>query len=366
MEVIFRTPQTPEEWDRYYHLRWLVLRKPWGKDNPRDEDEDDSWHLMAWDPDKKEPLATGRLTLVGEGEARIRSMAVAPSAQRTGIGRRLLEKLEERAIVLGVSKFYLQAREIAIPFYEKQGYRVIEKSYLLFDEIQHYKMEKEVDLSPPMRPLEFEILEETEMSRRAGLFYQQMNQRRSVRQFSERAVPPGIIADCIHAAGTAPSGANKQPWHFVAVSSPEKKQEIRLGAEEEERRFYGGGASQDWLDDLAHLGTDASKPHLTEAPWLIVIFGQRRGEKEDGSKDRHYYVKESVGIATGMLITALHQAGLATLTHTPSPMDFLNDILDRPRTEFPFLILVVGYPAENTEVPDISRKPLKAISSFFD
>ncbi len=212
--------------------------------------------------------------------------------------------------------------------------------------------------------LNFTRIPESEMLENAIRFYQTMDQRRTVRDFSNQPVPREVIEHCLLAAGTSPSGANKQPWHFVAVSALEVKQRIRAGAEEEERKFYGGGASQDWLDDLKPIGTDANKPFLETAPWLIAIFGQRRGTHPDGSKDRHYYVKESVGIATGMLITALHQAGLATLTHTPSPMDFLNDILERPSEEFPFLLLVAGYPTEDATVPDLKRKDLHDIATF--
>jgi nitroreductase len=165
-------------------------------------------------------------------------------------------------------------------------------------------------------------------------------------------------------AGSAPSGANRQPWHFAVVSDPARKQEIRLGAEEEEREFYQRRAPQDWLDALAPLGTDEHKPFLEIAPYLIVIFGQKFEVDAAGKKHKNYYVPESVGIATGLLIAALHNAGLATLTHTPSPMKFLNRILDRPNTEKPAMILVVGYPAEDAEVPDITRKSLKNIASF--
>ena len=203
-----------------------------------------------------------------------------------------------------------------------------------------------------------------EMRRRARSFYENMKRRRTVREFSDQEVPREIIEDCIRTAGTAPNGANKQPWHFSVVSDPEVKKEIREAAEEEERAFYERRATEEWLEALAHLGTDANKPFLEEAPYLIAIFSQSYGIKEDGEKETHYYVKESVGIATGMLITAIHNAGLASLTHTPSPMGFLNDILDRPDNERPFLLLVVGYPKENVKVPDISKKSLNDISSF--
>ena len=203
-----------------------------------------------------------------------------------------------------------------------------------------------------------------ELRRRARSYYENMKRRRTVREFSDQEVPREIIEDCIRTAGTAPNGANKQPWHFSVVSDPEVKKEIREAAEEEERAFYERRATEEWLEALAHLGTDANKPFLEEAPYLIAIFSQSYGIKEDGEKETHYYVKESVGIATGMLITAIHNAGLASLTHTPSPMGFLNDILDRPDNERPFLLLVVGYPKENVKVPDISKKSLNDISSF--
>lgn len=203
-----------------------------------------------------------------------------------------------------------------------------------------------------------------EMRKRARSFYKDMKRRRTVREFSSRPVPQEIIEDCIRTAGTAPNGANQQPWHFTIVSDPEVKKEIRQAAEEEEEEFYEHRATEEWLEALAPLGTDANKPFLEEAPYLIAIFSQSYGMNDEGDKETHYYVKESVGIATGMLITAIHKAGLASLTHTPSPMGFLNDILDRPENERPFLLLVVGYPKENVKVPDISKKPLDEIVSF--
>ncbi|MEI2776504.1 MAG: nitroreductase family protein [Tetrasphaera sp.] len=205
---------------------------------------------------------------------------------------------------------------------------------------------------------------EAEMHRRAEEFYAEMRRRRSVRAFADRPVPRAIIERCLAAAGTAPNGANLQPWHFVAVSDPVVKQRIRLAAEEEERAFYQERAPQDWLDTLAPLGTDEHKPFLEIAPYLIAIFAQPYGVAEDGRKVKHYYVTESVGIATGFLIAALHHAGLATLTHTPSPMGFLNTILGRPEHERPFLLLVVGYPAADVQVPVITKKPLAAIATF--
>jgi iodotyrosine deiodinase len=212
--------------------------------------------------------------------------------------------------------------------------------------------------------LHFREYDPQQMRERAEVFFEQMRTRRSVRDFSDREVPLEIIEQCLLTAGSAPSGANRQPWHFAVVSDPARKQEIRLGAEEEEREFYQRRAPQDWLDALAPLGTDEHKPFLEIAPYLIVIFSQKFEVDAAGKKHKNYYVPESVGIATGMLIAALHNAGLATLTHTPSPMKFLNRILDRPDTEKPAMILVVGYPAEGAEVPDITRKSLKDIASF--
>lgn len=203
-----------------------------------------------------------------------------------------------------------------------------------------------------------------EMKLRAAEFYELIKNRRTVREFSDRSIPEGVIEDCIRAAGTAPNGANKQPWHFAVISDPEIKKEIRAAAEEEEHEFYNRRAPEDWLDDLRPFGTDEHKPFLEKAPCLIGIFMQPYHIDEHGNKEKHYYVKESVGIATGMLITALHNAGLATLTHTPSPMGFLTNIMQRPDHEKPFLLLVVGYPEEGAEVPDITKKSLEEISSF--
>lgn len=203
-----------------------------------------------------------------------------------------------------------------------------------------------------------------EMLKRAEEFYSLIKSRRTVREFSDRPVDQQVIEQCLLAAGTAPNGANKQPWHFAVVSDPEIKKKIREAAEEEEREFYHRRAPEDWLEDLRPFGTDEHKPFLEKAPYLIGIFAQSFHLTEDGEKEKHYYVKESVGIATGMLITALHNAGLATLTHTPSPMGFLTEIMQRPAHEKPFLLLVVGYPEKDTEVPDISKKPLNEIASF--
>ena len=204
------------------------------------------------------------------------------------------------------------------------------------------------------------------MQRRALEFYDEVRRRRTVRAFSDRPVPRAVVETCLRAAGTAPNGANLQPWHFVVVSDPAVKRRIREAAEAEEREFYSGRAPQEWLDALAPLGTDADKPFLETAPYLIAIFAQSYGVAPDGRKVKHYYVAESVGIATGFLIAALHHAGLATLTHTPSPMGFLNEILGRPENERPFLLLVVGYPAEGVTVPAITKKTLEEIATFVE
>lgn len=205
-----------------------------------------------------------------------------------------------------------------------------------------------------------------EMRQRLAAFYADIDRRRTVRDFSERPVPRDIIETALKAANTAPSGANLQPWHFAAVSGPETKKKIRIAAESEEREFYEHRASDEWLAALEPLGTDSSKPFLETAPYLIAVFLQKFGELPDGRKVKHYYPAESTGLATGILITALHTAGLVTLTHTPSPMKFLNEILGRPKSERPFLLLVVGYPDENAEVPDISRKDLQDFSTFVE
>jgi len=215
-----------------------------------------------------------------------------------------------------------------------------------------------------MKDLHFTHFDDNEMQERAAAFYLEMRRRRTVRDFSSRSIPEGIIEDCIMTAGSAVSGANMQPWHFVVVENPEVKHKIRIAAEKEEKAFYEGKAPKEWLAALAHLGTDAEKPFLEKAPVLIAIFQQRFGVLDDGTKVKHYYATESVGIATGLLIAALHHAGLASLTHTPSPMGFLNEILERPRSERPFLLLVVGYPEESAKVPDIGKKLMSEISSF--
>ena len=203
-----------------------------------------------------------------------------------------------------------------------------------------------------------------ELIDRARRFHDEMQRRRTVREFSDRPVARELIETCLRIAGSAPNGANLQPWHFVAVSNPALKHQIRIAAEAEEREFYEHGAPDEWLEALAALGTDANKPFLEVAPWLIAIFSQPYRILPDGRKLKHYYAIESVGIATGFLVTAIHQAGLVSLTHTPSPMGFLNQLLHRPSYEKPFLLLVVGHPAEKAEVPDLRRKPLEKISSF--
>jgi nitroreductase len=211
----------------------------------------------------------------------------------------------------------------------------------------------------------YQELPTAEMQRRAADFRAALQRRRTVRDFSPRPVPRSIIEDCLLAAGTAPNGANLQPWHFAVVSDPGMKRQIREAAEKEEQAFYNGKAPQEWLDALEHLGTDEHKPFLEDAPYLIVIFAQTYGMLPDGRKVKHYYVQESVGIATGFLIAAIHNAGLASLTHTPNPMGFLNELLGRPSHERAFLILVVGYPAKNATVPSITKRPLEDLATFY-
>ena len=205
-----------------------------------------------------------------------------------------------------------------------------------------------------------------EMKQRAESFYEDMRRRRTVRDFSTRPVPREIIENCLRTAGSAVSGANMQPWQFVVVQNTDIKHKIRMAAEKEEKAFYEEKAPKEWLEALAPLGTDSSKPFLETAPYLIAIFQERFGVLADGTKVKHYYATESVGIATGVLITAIHNAGLVCLTHTPSPMGFLNEILQRPRSERPFLLLVVGYPEEGVQVPDIGKKRLADIATFIE
>lgn len=217
-----------------------------------------------------------------------------------------------------------------------------------------------------LTPLNFLPVAEDELLRRAAAFHVTMARRRTVRDYSNRPVPRGVIEHALATAGSAPSGANLQPWHFVAISDRDGdlRRTIREAAEAEEREFYTQRAPQAWLDALAPLGTDWRKPFLDIAPWLIAVFVKPHGVNADGSVLKHYYAVESVGIATGLLIAALHEAGLATLTHTPSPMGFLNTLLDRPSTDRPFLLLVAGYPADDAQVPDITRKPLDEIVTW--
>ena len=221
--------------------------------------------------------------------------------------------------------------------------------------------------APAMHPLDFHARPEAEMQARAADFLALMARRRSVRDFSDRPVPMPVIEAAIRTAGRAPSGANQQPWHFAVITDPGRKHRLRQLAEREEYEFYHGGrAPEEWLDALAPLGTNASKPFLETAPVLIAIFAQRHGLAPDGSPLKHYYVPESVGIATGFLIAALHNAGLATLTHTPAPMAFLNELCARPAHEKPTILLVVGYPAESCEVPVAGgiKKPFDEIASY--
>lgn len=212
--------------------------------------------------------------------------------------------------------------------------------------------------------LDFKQFTEAQMKSRAREFRDRMISRRTVRDFSDRPVPRQIIELCLETAGSAPSGANRQPWHFAVVSDPAIKRQIREGAEQEEQEFYSRRAPREWLDALAPLGTDAHKPFLERAPYLIVIFGEKFFIDAAGRKNKNYYVTESVSIAAGLLIAALHSAGLATLTHTPSPMKFLNRILQRPTTEKPLMVLVAGYPETDARVPAIARKSLSEIAGF--
>ena len=202
------------------------------------------------------------------------------------------------------------------------------------------------------------------MLSRAASFRALLQGRRTIREFSPQPVDRSVIEECIMAAGTAPSGAHKQPWHFAVVSDPAIKKAIRTAAEEEEEAFYGGRAPEEWLDALRPFGTDQHKPFLETAPYLIAIFARNYDLGTDGGRSKNYYVQESVGIATGMLITALHHAGLSTLTHTPSPMGFLNEVLERPANERAVILLVVGHASPDARVPDLTRKPLEDIASF--
>lgn len=216
----------------------------------------------------------------------------------------------------------------------------------------------------PFEPLSFSEKDPDEMKTAAKAFYKQLRRRRTVREFSNRPVPREIIEYALRAAGTAPSGANMQPWHFVAVGEPALKHKIRVAAEEEEKEFYEHRASEEWLRALEPLGTNDVKPFLDEAPWLIAVFLKKFSHDHEGNRLKNYYTAESVGIACGFLLAALHWSGLTTLTHTPSPMKFLNTLLERPVTERPFMLIVTGYPATDAEVPVITKEPLERISTF--
>ncbi|MFC7290593.1 nitroreductase family protein [Hirschia litorea] len=207
---------------------------------------------------------------------------------------------------------------------------------------------------------------DTEMLARTQAFYDNMKRRHTVREYKTTPVPVSVIENAIRTAGTAPSGANHQPWHFVAISNQKIKKKIRLAAEEEEKAFYAGGGGDEWIKALEPIGTDESKPHLEDAPWLIIVFAQRFGHYENGSKYKNYYVPESVGIATGLLIASLHQAGLSMLTHTPNPMKFLNELCGRPEHEKPTMILTVGHPSDDAVVPATAKikKSFKEIATF--
>jgi iodotyrosine deiodinase len=218
----------------------------------------------------------------------------------------------------------------------------------------------------PFEPLQFSGLPQEEMQRRALEFYQHIKRRRTVREYSNKPVPRDIIENAIRAAGTAPSGANMQPWHFVAVSNPEIKTRIRVAAEIEERELYAHRAGDEWLKALEPLGTNEHKPFLETAPWLIAVFLKKFTITPEGKQLKNYYTAESVGIACGFLLASLHNAGLVTLTHTPSPMGFLSEVLERPKHERAFILIVTGYPAEDAEVPSISKRPLDEIATFLD
>lgn len=215
-------------------------------------------------------------------------------------------------------------------------------------------------------PLDYSATSEAEMIKASKHFLSLMKTRRTVRMFSDKPVPMEVIKNCTEAAATAPSGANKQPWHFVVVSNPEIKRKIRTAAEKEEREFYSHRAPKEWLEDIDALGTNANKPFLENAPYLIAVFEKKYEGASDPTKKKLYYTKESVGIATGILITALHRCGLVSLTYTPSPMNFLNEILNRPKNEKPFLLLVAGYPESNAVVPQIEKKRFKEVATFWE
>jgi nitroreductase len=214
----------------------------------------------------------------------------------------------------------------------------------------------------PHKDVEYPDLEE--VRRRVEAFYKLLNKRRTVREFSDRKVPRDVIEKIILSAGTAPSGAHKQPWTFCAIQDREMKAQIRVAAEEEEYENYHGRMSEEWLKDLEPFGTDWRKPFLEIAPWLIVVF-RKTYDMDNGVKRKNYYVQESVGIASGMLLAAIHQAGLVSLTHTPSPMNFLSKLLKRPENEKPFLLVPVGYAADDVRVPDLTRKSIEEIAQFY-
>ena len=218
----------------------------------------------------------------------------------------------------------------------------------------------------PFEPIDINTLSQDEMRLSWQEFLRTISRRRSVREFSDRPVPAGIIRTAIQAAGSAPSGANMQPWHFVAVSNPGLKTRMRAAAEQEERELYGHRASDEWLKALEPLGTNADKPFMETAPWLITDFLKKFTFDDKGNRYKNYYTTESVGIACGFLLAALHWSGLATLTHTPSPMKFLGDILERPPTERAYMVIVAGYPAEDARVPVIGKQPIGRISTFLE
>lgn len=218
----------------------------------------------------------------------------------------------------------------------------------------------------PFVPYRWNRHSRSEMARRAKEFLQAMETRRSVREFSSESVPRELIEVAVQTASTAPSGANRQPWKFVVVGNPELKRKIRVAAEAEEKASYEQRMPDEWLEALAPLATDWKKPFLETAPWLVVAFAEAYGVLDDGSKQKNYYVQESVGIACGLFIAALHQMGLATLTHTPSPMGFLSEVLNRPKNERPYILFPVGYPAEGAKVPVIEKKSLEQVAVWFD
>ncbi len=227
-------------------------------------------------------------------------------------------------------------------------------------------MSPPLDAGHPFVPYTPDRLPTQEALARGQAFYEELEARRSVRSFSLDPVPRACIEWAIRAASTAPSGAHRQPWRFVAVSDPVLKRRIREGAEAEERRNYAGRMPSKWRQAIEPMGTNAEKPYLETVPWIVVVFAEQHGHEPDGSRRKNYYVKESVGIACGLFITALHRMGLATLTHTPSPMRFLNEILERPSQEQPFILFPVGYPARDCQVPDLVRKPLDQVAIFRD